>query len=224
MKITNTNEVTNKRFIAMIAAESGVGKTYQARFLKPEEKTLIISAESGLLCLKGTNIDVVEINTMEDLKQVYAFLAAGSKYKTIFIDSITEIAQKLLSDMKGMKEYSDRKMALALYGDYSEDLTKMIKAFRDLQEYSVIMTVLTQKEKDGLEFVDTFLMPGTKVSGNLKSWMDLVLHLKVVEKDGQRHRFFITDSMISPLAKDRSGTLDQYEEADIQKVMDKVLA
>lgn len=225
MKITNTKEVTSKRFIALIAAESGVGKTYQARFLKPEEKTLIISAESGLLCLKGTNIAVCEINTMDDLKEVYMMLAKGTEYKTIFIDSITEIAQKLLSDMKASPEYNDRKMALAMYGDYAEDLTRMIKSFRDLQDYSVIMTCLTAKEKDGLEMIDSFIMPGSKVSSNMKAWYDLVLHLKVVQdENGKPQRFFITDSMISPLAKDRSGTLDQYEEADIGKIMAKVLS
>lgn len=223
MKLTNTKELSSRRFIALIAAESGVGKTYQAKFL-PEGETLIISAEAGLLCLKGTNIDVCEINTMKDLEDVYVELAKGTKYKYIFIDSVTEIAEKLLSDMKKMTEYADRSKMFVLYGDYASKLTDMLKAFRDLQAYSVIMTCLTAQEKDGLQMIDCLQMPGQKVANNIRAWYDLVLHLKVFEKDGVKHRAFITDNLISPLAKDRSGTLDQYEEANIANVIKKVLA
>ena len=223
MKLTNTKELSSRRFIALIAAESGVGKTYQAKFL-PEGETLIISAEAGLLCLKGTNIDVCEINTMKDLEDVYVELAKGTKYKYIFIDSVTEIAEKLLSDMKKMTEYSDRSKMFVLYGDYASKLTDMLKAFRDLQAYSVIMTCLTAKEKDGLQMIDALQMPGQKVASAIRSWFDLVLHLQTFDKDGVRHRAFITDNLISPLAKDRSGMLDQYEEANIANVIKKVLA
>lgn len=222
MKITSTKEVSSRRFIALIAAESGVGKTYQARFL-PHEETLIISAEAGLLCLKGTNIDVCEINSMKDLEEVYIELAKGTKYKYIFIDSVTEIAEKLLADMKKMTEYADRSKAFVLYGDYSSKLSDMLKAFRDLQQYSVIMTCLTAKEKDGLQMVDSLQMPGQKVASAIRSWFDLVLHLQAFEKDGVKHRAFVCDNMVSPLAKDRSGSLDQYEQANIADVMKKVL-
>ena len=223
MKLTNTKEVSSRRFIALIAAESGVGKTYQARFL-PEAETLIISAEAGLLCLKGANIDVCEITNMKDLEDVYIELAKGTKYKYIFIDSITEIAEKLLSDMKKLPDYSDRSKMFILYGDYANKLTDMLKAFRDLQAYSVIMTCLTAQEKDGLQMVDCLQMPGQKVSNGIRAWYDEVLHLKVYEKDGVKHRAFITDNMVSPLAKDRSGMLEAYEEANIGNIIKKVLA
>jgi hypothetical protein len=223
MKITNTKEVTTKRLIALILAESGVGKTYQARFL-PQKETLIISAEAGLLCLKGTDIDVCEISSMKDLEDVYMELLKGTKYKYIFIDSITEIAEKLLSDMKKMSEYSDKAKTFVLYGDYSSKLTDMLKAFRDLQAYSVIMTCLTAKEKDGIQMVDTIQMPGQKVANNIRAWYDEILHLQIFEKDDVKHRVFVTDTAMSPLAKDRSGVLEQYEEANIGKILEKVLS
>ena len=224
MKIINTKDVTTGRFIGLIVGRSGSGKTFQAKLLPNPSEVLVVSAESGLLCLKGTNIDVAEVKSMEDLRDVYTMLAKGSKYKTIFIDSITEIAEVCLSDLKHSKEFSDRKMALAMYGEYNDQLTIMIKAFRDLNQYSVIMTCLTAEVQDGLEIKRELNVPGTKIKNNLKSWMDICLCLEVKEVDGVKQRYFVTDDMISPLAKDRSGMLDKYEEANIGKVMARVLA
>lgn len=222
MKIINTKDVTTGRFIGLIVGRSGCGKTYQARYLDPES-TLIISAESGLLCLKGTKIDVVEIKSMEEFREVYLMLANGTKYRTIFIDSLTEIAEVCLKDIKAKASKDDIKNGFKIYGDYGDQLGALIKAFRDLSKYSVIMTCLTADVKDGLDIRKEYNFPGEKVKNNIKSWMDEVLHLEIKEVDGVKRRYFITDDLISPLAKDRSGTLDQYEEADIGKVMKKVL-
>ena len=53
--IKNTKDVENHRVVGMIVGPSGVGKTSLARTLKG--RTLIGSAESGLLSLKGADID-----------------------------------------------------------------------------------------------------------------------------------------------------------------------
>lgn len=223
MKIINTKDITTKRFICLIVGRSGIGKTYQAKFLKPEEETLIISAESGLLCLKGTKIDVVEIKNMKDLTDIYVELSKGTKYRNIFIDSLTEIAEVCLSDIKRNATKDDIKNGFRIYGDYADQLGSLIKAFRDLQQYSVIMTCLISDVKDGLEMKKEYNFPGEKVKNNIKSWMDIVLHLEVAEVEGKKERYFITDDLVSPLAKDRSGMLDKYEEANIQNIKNKVL-
>ena len=222
MKITNTKDVTTNRFIGLIVGRSGCGKTYQCRYLD-EDTTLILSAESGLLCLKGTKFDVVNIKTMDELTEAYLNLSKGTKYKTIFIDSLTEIAEVCLKNIKARASKDDLKNGFKVYGDYGDQLGALIKAFRDLDQYSVIMTCLTADVKDGLEIRKEYNFPGEKVKNNIKSWMDEVLHLEVKEVDGVKKRYFVTDDLISPLAKDRSGTLDQYEEANIGNVMKKVL-
>jgi len=103
-------------------------------------------------------------------------------------------------------------------------MTKIIKVLRDFRPYSVVFTCLSSTEKDGLELVDDFSMPGQSVKENLKAYFDLVLHYQVFTDDeGASHRKLITDTSVSRLAKDRSGKLDSYEDANLSTIINKVL-
>lgn len=225
MEIKSTKDVSSERVVALIVGPSGIGKTSLAKTL-PESDTLIVSAESGLLCLSGTNYSVVEITTMEQLKEVFLFLSEEStkkKYKNIFIDSLTELGEVLLKELKNSKEYSDPKMMLKMYGQYNDDFTMFIKALRDMKPYSIFFTCLNTFEKDGLQMVEEFNFPGAKVKANVKAWFDLVMKYEVFESEGNKHRMLITDMSVNPLAKDRSGKLEGYEVADLGAIKAKIL-
>lgn len=224
MLFKNTQQVSSSRFVALIVGSSGIGKTSQARFL-PEDRTLIISAEAGLLCLKGTNYSVAEIKSTDDLMEVYNFLTKEPrKFDYIFIDSLTEIGQMVLAELKEDPKYSAANMALKMYGQYNDIMTKIVKVFRDLTDYSVIFTCLDEQVKDGVELKDDFNLPGSSVKASIKAWFDLVLHLKSFEIEGEEPvRKFITNAAVSRLAKDRSGLLESYEDADLSAIINKVL-
>jgi hypothetical protein len=224
MEFKSTKEVSSSRFVALIVGSSGIGKTSQVRFL-PEDRTLIISAEAGLLCLKGTDFPVKEIKSTDDLMDIYNFLTKEPKlFDYIFIDSLTEIGEMVLTELKNDPKYADPKMALKMYGQYNDIMTKIVKVFRDLTDYSVIFTCLDEVVKNGVETMEEFNLPGSSVKSSIKAWFDLVLHLKAYKKeDGEQVRKFITDATESRLAKDRSGLLDSYEDADLSAIINKVL-
>jgi hypothetical protein len=222
MEFKSTKDVSSSRFVALIVGPSGIGKTSQVRYL-PEDKTLILSAEAGLLCLQGTDYAVKEIKSTQDLMDVFAYLNNGSKFQYIFIDSLTEVLEVVLSELKEDPRFADPKMTLKMYGTYNEQATKIIKAFRDLTEYSVIFTCLDENAKNGVEVVKEFNIPGSSIKNSLMAWFDLVLHLQAYTIEGETHRKFVTDSTVSPLAKDRSGKLEAYEEANLSEIIRKVL-
>lgn len=224
MKFKSTKDVASSRVAILLTGQSGVGKTSQCRYL-PEDRTLIISAEAGLLCLQGTNYAVSEIKSTEDLLEVYSYLA-GSKadFDYIFIDSLTEILEIVLSELKEDPKYSDPKMTLKMYGTYNEMSTKIIKSFRDLTQYSVVFTCLDDLAKNGVELIEEFNIPGSAIKADLKAWFDICIHMKNFKDDkGESIRKFITDNSESRLAKDRSGKLDSYEEANIGELINKIL-
>ena len=230
IKIKKTGEIASKRFTALVVGPSGIGKTSLVRTLpSPESKILLISAESGLACLDGTNIDVIEVDTttpMESLEEIYNALSTkeySKKYSYIFVDSITEIGQLLITQLKKDAFYGQAKNILPMYGKYNELMTVIIKGYRDLSDYSVIFTCLDAVEKDGLEKLESFNVPGSQVKNNLKAWFDLVMFYKIYkDEEGNSIRKLVTDIAESPLAKDRTGKLEAYENADLSSIIKKI--
>jgi len=223
MKLTNTKTNAGARLSSLVVGPSGVGKTTLAGTL-PAKETLIISAEAGLMCLAGTDIDVAEISTRKELDEVMKFLMGKTKYKYIFIDSLTEIGDMFLKELKNDPKYADASKTFKLYGAYNDLITAYTKAFRDLTAYSVFITCLDSTKTDGLEKLHTFNIPGQKVKDDLKSWFDIVFEFKIyLDEDGKPHRKLVTDMAESSLAKDRSGKLNKYEDPDLGKIVKKLL-
>jgi phage nucleotide-binding protein len=230
LKIKKTGDIATKRFVALIVGPSGIGKTSLVRTLpEPEDKILIISAESGLACLDGTSIDVLEVDPtkpMESLEEIYEALSKDEykkKYKYIFIDSLTEIGQLIISELKRDPHYGQPKNALQMWGKYGELMTTIVKGYRDMSDYSVIFTCLDAVEKDGLEKLESFNLQGSSIKNNVKAWFDLVLFYKVFRDDeGNNIRKLVTDISESPLAKDRTGKLEAYEDADLSVIINKI--
>lgn len=217
------------RVVGMVVGPSGIGKTSLAGTL--EGKTLIASAESGLLCLKKLpkekwkDIDVWEIKNIEDLKSFFLECMkpeTKKKYQNLFIDSLTEIGERILTELKADPKLGDDKMLLKMYGKFNDDFAKYVKALRDMKPYNVWFTCLNAYEKDGLEMKEEFKFPGAKTKDSVKSWLDIVLKYEVIEKEEKQFRVLISDIEASPLAKDRSGVLSKYEPPHLGKIMEKI--
>jgi phage nucleotide-binding protein len=231
IQIKKTGQIATKRFVALIVGPSGIGKTSLVRTLpEPESKILLISAESGLACLDGTNIDVIEVDPnspTKSLEEIYDFLsldATKKKYKYVFVDSLTEIAQLIVAELKKDPHFGQPKNALPMWGKYGELMTMVIKSYRDMSDYSVIFTCLDAVEKDGLEKVESFNIQGSSIKNSLKAWFDLVLFYKVYrDEEGNHIRKLVTDIAEAPLAKDRTGKLEAFEEANLEIVIKKII-
>jgi phage nucleotide-binding protein len=229
MLITNTNQVHSNGIKCLIYGESGVGKTSLVKTIN--EPTLIISAESGLLSIAGSNIDVFDLNQYDNLEkkiasigEVYRALNTQEykeKYKCIFIDSITEISQQLVQFLK--TKYPDKRETLVMWGEYSEKIKQMIKAFRDLQGYDVVFTALRSVEKDDIGRRYFGVDMNGKISKQIEALVDELFCLEVIEsEDGEKKRVLITNRTDQYSAKDRSGKLNQYEPSNLGLVFNKI--
>ena len=217
------------RVVGMIVGPSGIGKTTLAGTLPG--MTLIASAESGLLCLNKLTeaqkrmIDIWEIKNINDLKEFFLYCRtpeAKEKYQNLFIDSLTEIGERILSELKDDPKLGDDKMLLKMYGKFNDDFAKYVKALRDMHPYSVWFTCLSKWEKDGLEMKEEFSFPGAKTKDSIKAWLDIVLKYDVIEKDEKKYRVLISDIEVSSLAKDRSGVLGKFEQPNLNAIMQKI--
>jgi phage nucleotide-binding protein len=218
MEIKKTNNKENHRVVAMIYGESGVGKTTLASTLKG--KTLILSAESGLLSLKDFEIDYVELKTVDQMRSIINDLKDGLDYDNIFIDSLSEIASIFISELE--KQFPDRKDALKLWGDYYKQMKSFVRTVRDMVKYNIFMTSLCKIETD--DFQRRFTLPDVngKIAHQLGGYFDEVFYYQVIEKEDETKRLLLTQASDRIIAKDRSGKLDKYEEANLQDIINKI--
>lgn len=221
MQLTTTKGLHASKVKAIVYADSGMGKTTLLGTL-PEDKTLIVSAESGLLCLNDKDIAVVEIKAWGDLQEVYKNLTKNPEwahFEYVALDSLTELSDKLVFTLENLPEFRDPKMALKMWGEYSKRMTATIKAFRDLDK-SVVFTALPEDVLDGGVVTKKPFIKGSAVQKMLNSYFDEVFYLCIDESSDSRH--LQTQPSTSATAKDRSGKLNAYEQPNLTDIINKI--
>lgn len=220
MEISKTLGAASKNGVKfLIHSPSGHGKT---TLLKTVGKTFLLSFEKGDLALNDAdNIDVVYPKTMADLREAYVYISEHlDDYDTVAIDSITELGEVIVSDLKKDPEFSSMKDGMKLWMKYSEVMLGIAKSFRDLQGINVVIIALSETRKENFEDRQYPMIPANKVQLKLPSLYDEVLYLNVSES-GERE--LITQPTSSVMAKDRSGKLDPVEVADLGQLLVKIL-
>lgn len=221
MELKTTKGLHARQIKALVYGDSGMGKTTLLGTL-PESETLIVSAESGLLCLDDKDIAVVEINHWNDLKSVYANLKKNdgwAKFNYVCLDSLTELSDKLVSMLERSSEYKDPKMALKMWGEFSKRMTATIKAFRDLDK-SVVFTALPEDVLDNGTVIKKPYIKGSAVQRMLASYFDEVFFL--TKDEATEERLLQTQPSTNITAKDRSGKLSSYENPNLTEIINKI--
>jgi len=106
MRVGTTKDAECNYIRALVYGDSGTGKTTSLGTL-PEESTLIVAAERGLLPLQGREYNAIQVDKWEDLRGVVRALANGSSdggplnikigdteikgIRTVAFDSLTEL-------------------------------------------------------------------------------------------------------------------------------------
>lgn len=204
INITTTKGIGTKTVKVLVYGASSMGKTSLLGGLKG--KTLIISAEGGLLVLRDNNIDVVEVKNMDEFGEVYMALKSGElKYDNVAIDSLSEIADMIVDELSEDDYYGNSSNAFVLWKEYSNRITKIVRAFRAL-DMNVIFTALEDSLEENGAIVKTASIQGKKAQAKLMSLFDEFYRLHA-DKDG--NRFLTTDSSSTYQAKSRADIFDK---------------
>lgn len=212
-KIRSTRELGRTHGVkAIVYGMSGAGKTYSA---VGAPAPIVVSAEKGLLTLRDYNIPAWEINSIHDLGEVFSFLAKSNEakqFQTVILDSVSDIAETCYSEIS-KKQKDPRK----LYPEMQEKVIQALRDFRDLPNRHVIMLAKAEERGDAMgnkSYIPSF--PGNKLSQAAPYFVDevLYLHTWVGLQDGIRYWGYGTSITETYWAKDRSGRLNQLENAD----------
>lgn len=224
----------------LIHGPAGAGKTTLLGTTGDLEHTLIISAEGGLLPLRGLDIPCIDVvayanalseehnarvTIVEALKDVFRMLHKNEQgFTWVCLDSVSEIAEVCLSDEMARKnkdgEPVDGRQA---YGKMANIILKMLRGFRDLP-MNVIMTCQQGREQseDGRVYKGPML-PGKKAAQKLPYLFDEVFALCLSKReDGSVQRSLLTSNDGIFEAKDRSDSLSLWEPPDLAHVASKI--
>lgn len=205
----------------LVYGKAGHGKTYLSR---TAPSPIVLSAESGMLSLRDVDIPVITITSVEVLNEAYQWAsssAEASNYQTIYIDSISEIGEVVLSNAKA--QVKDPRQA---YGELIEKMMMTLKAFRDLSGKHVVMAAKQSTLTDSVTGTVTYgpSMPGARLGAELPYMFDEVFHIGIGKTpDGVEYRYLRTRPDLQYEAKDRSGALDALEPPDLTHVFSKIL-
>ena len=203
----------------LVYGQAGAGKTSLIPTL-PEP--VVLSAEGGLLSIAGADVPFIEIKTLDDMREAYAWLAQSSEskqFQSVALDSISEIAEVVLGAEK--RATKDPRQA---YGAMQDTMAEMIRTFRDMPGRHVYFTAKLEKSQDEMgRMLYAPSMPGNKTGQALPYFFDEVLALRVErDAEGVSQRALMCDSDCLWVAKDRSGKLDTWEAPDLGAIIRKI--
>lgn len=219
INLKSTQDVHVNGVKMLCYGEAGAGKT---TLIAGMPKPVILSAEGGLLSLQDANIPYIEINSMDALYEAYTWLTESEEakdFQSVALDSISEIAEVCLSHEKQVN-----KDGRAAYGEMNENMTKIVRVFRDLPKRHVYMSAKLEKNQDEQgRILYGPSMPGKKLTQGLSFFFDEVLAMRIErDADGNVQRALQTAGDGIWGAKDRSGKLEMWESPDLNNIITKI--
>ena len=219
VSLKSTKNVTLNGVKMLAYGNAGAGKTTLIRTMPAP---VILSAEGGLLSLQDSDIPYISVSSIADIGEAYEWLLKSEesrKFKSVALDSISEIAEVVLSEEK-----KNTKDARAAYGSMNDRMSQLIRAFRDLPGRHVYFSAKIEKsttDADALLYCPS--MPGKSLTQALPYFFDEVLALRLIQDDeGNVRRVLQCHGDLTYQAKDRSGKLDHYEPADLGAIIRKI--
>jgi phage nucleotide-binding protein len=175
MEIRSTKDLEkNPKVNMLLYGPPGSGKTTIAgTFPKP----LYLNIEAGVNTLMGEDIDFVDINEWEDVKEVYNALLEGDlEYESVIIDSVTELMKKRSLEIQGSRQ----SLRIQDWGTLIREIEEMMRRFRDLPHH-VLFIFAEEENKVGDEMVKRPSVSGRTLSTTACGFVDIVGYTKVLK-------------------------------------------
>lgn len=218
MVITSTKGCATNGIKILVHGPAGMGKTCLCATMP---NPIIISAESGLLSLRGVDIPVIEVSSMDDLEKAYNWIATSDdakQFESICLDSISEIAEVVLA-----KEKKDEKDARKAYGTMQDTMNALVRIFRDIPDKNIYMAAKQERINDDNRLLYGPKMPGQKLGQDIGYFFDEVFSYEIyTDSEGGHHRVLRTQPDGKSVAKDRSGSLEELERPDLGYIIRKI--
>lgn len=178
---------------------------------------IFASAEGWLLSIAHINPDYVEIKSLEDLSGLLTYLKTQPhEYKTVIIDSITEISEIIKADIQ---KRSGKMMEQRDWWTLAKKIRDILVGFRNLDMH-VLFIAQEKVEKDGDQVIKTVPSLNGKAADEIAYFMDIVGYLMIDSSTNERKIITATNQKLA--TKDRTRMIGNNTHPDFMEWIEAV--
>lgn len=211
---------------AIVYGPPGGGKT---PIINTAPRPLLLACEPGLLSMRNSKVPTFLAPTADKIDEFFDWLFGSNEaqnFDTIAIDSASEMCETYLRDLQEGKSKGGNKMhGLQAYGEMAKKFLKHI----DMLYYAKQKhTYIVAKQEIITAIQGPYkrpYYPGQQLPVAMPHKFDCILHLDVqnVPGRGQVQAFRCIGS-IDTMARNRTGTLAEFEPPDFSYIVGKVMS
>jgi len=210
-----TSDIKSKPAVNIcIYGEAKVGKS---TFCSSAKDVLVCDAEAGYRYMFSRDIDIpiASIENWDDMGQFY-LEAKKPKYKTIVIDPVDELLDKLMNKARLNPIYIQKgdKNAFTMkgWGFIKGKMKEMLKTFRDLEKNVIFVAHIKNESDEGS--IRKIPKISANLVGDLMAMMDAIGYMSIVNRGEESKRVICFKPSPGFEAGDRTGTLPEYFNPD----------
>jgi phage nucleotide-binding protein len=234
LRVTRPNKDQVSKINALIYGEAGVGKTWlagSAAEVPSMRNVLYLDAEAGQATLREhPDVEVLTTSRWQQYIDIYnALKAGGHSYKTVVLDSLSEIAEQckdqVMVEMKLDPENEKRDEdvpSIREWGKLQVRLLRLIRLYRDL-DMNVIFVAHAERVQLKTGRYKWMPMLNGKMQMKVPQIPDIVLFMYNQEVDGEQRRLMLTRQTDTAVAKVRGADMPQIIGAEETVTMKTIM-
>lgn len=201
----------------LLYGPGGTGKTVNACSAPGPVLVGNAEGESALRFARGKwgddKIHEFPITTAKDLDDLFLHVRNGCEEKTLVIDSVGEVYQRLVEELAGTGRAS-----LQNYGDVNTKIERFVRAVKDLP-INVVLIAHEQLDDDDGASIKRPATGGKKLPEKLVAAVDVVGYCAVIPESEDAPRRYVAQLVEAngKRAKDRSGALGKMRDIDLSE-------
>lgn len=208
---------------ALVYGPPGSGKT---PVLNTAPRPVLMACEPGLLSMRNSKVPTWEAYTGDRIDEFFRWLFTSNETKnfdTVGVDSTTQMAEIYLKEIEnGSSKSGNKKHGLQAYGDMARKVMTNLEGLYYLQNKHTYLIAKQEIHSDNGSLMKRPYYPGNMLDKAVPHLYDAVLQLDIQNIPGAgQHKAFRCISSIDVIARNRTGTLNEFEPPDFGAIVNK---